>query len=138
MTVNGNNTHSGRLAAGIDTRRAVLGAQHVDRSLAQATEFSRPMQELVTEYCWGAVWSRPGLSRRDRSLLNVAMLTALNRPHELALHVRGALNNGVTPAELREVLLQACIYSGVPAGMDAYRTTEKVLIEQGYDLGEPS
>jgi 4-carboxymuconolactone decarboxylase len=123
-----------RLEAGINTRRSVLGAQHVDRSLAGASKFSRPMQELVTEYCWGAVWSRPGLRRRDRSLLNIAMLTALNRPHELELHVRGALNNGVTPAELREVLLQASIYCGVPAGMDAFRSTEKVLIEQGHDL----
>lgn len=125
-----------RLEAGINTRRAVLGARHVDRSLADASEFSRPMQEMVTEYCWGAVWSRPGLPRRDRSLLNIAMLTALNRPHELELHVRGALNNGVTPAELREVLLQACIYCGVPAGMDAFRSTEKVLVEQGYNLDE--
>lgn len=125
-----------RLEAGINTRRAVLGAQHVDRSLAKASEFSRPMQELITEYCWGAVWSRPGLPRRERSLLNIAMLTALNRPHELELHVRGALNNGVTPDELREVLLQAVIYCGVPAGMDAFRSTEKVLIEQGHDLGK--
>jgi 4-carboxymuconolactone decarboxylase len=126
------------MEAGINTRRSVLGAEHVDRSLARASEFSRPMQELVTEYCWGAVWSRPGLARRDRSLLNIAMLAALNRSHELELHVRGALNNGVTPAELREVLLQASIYCGVPAGMEAFRATEKVLIEQGHDLGEQS
>ncbi|MEV6322883.1 carboxymuconolactone decarboxylase family protein [Nocardia sp. NPDC051787] len=139
MTVDNADAHSSSgstLEAGISTRRSVLGAQHVDRSLANASKFSRPMQELVTEYCWGAVWSRPGLSRRDRSLLNIAMLTALNRSHELKLHVRGALNNGVTPVELREVLLQACIYCGVPAGMEAFRSTEEVLIEQGHNLDE--
>ncbi|WP_433709648.1 carboxymuconolactone decarboxylase family protein [Nocardia sp. CA-084685] len=135
MSVNNIEAHS-KLEAGIATRRLVLGAEHVDRSLERATEFSRPMQELVTEYCWGAVWSRPGLTLRDRSLLNLAMLTALNRPHELKLHVRGALNNGVTPAELREALLQACIYCGVPAGMEAFRTTEEVLIEQGHNLNK--
>src|SRR5947209_9543721 len=100
--------------AGLQTRREVLGAEHVDRSLARASEFARPMQELVTEYCWGAVWSRPGLDRRTRSLLNIGMLTALGRSHELSLHVRGALTNGVTPEEIQEALLQAAIYCGVP------------------------
>jgi 4-carboxymuconolactone decarboxylase len=88
------------------------------------------MQELVTEYCWGAVWSRPGLDRRTRSLLNIVMLTALGRSHELALHVRGALTNGVTPEEIQEALLQAAIYCGVPAAMEAQRTAEAVLSEQ--------
>jgi 4-carboxymuconolactone decarboxylase len=119
------------LEIGMETRRAVLGREHVDRSLARASDFSRPMQELVTEYCWGAVWSRPGLERRVRSLLNIAMLTALGRSHELAVHVRGALTNGVTPDEIREALLQAAIYCGVPAAMDAQRTAEAVLVECG-------
>lgn len=119
-----------KLETGLQTRREVLGAEHVDRSLAQASDFARPMQELVTEYCWGAVWSRPGLDRRTRSLLNIVMLTALGRSHELALHVRGALTNGVTPEEIQEALLQAAIYCGVPAAMDAQRTAEAVLSEQ--------
>ncbi|MBV9197824.1 MAG: 4-carboxymuconolactone decarboxylase [Solirubrobacterales bacterium] len=115
---------------GMQTRREVLGAEHVDRSLAQASDFSRPLQELVTEYCWGTVWSRPGLDRRTRSLINIAMLTALGRRHELTIHVRGALTNGVTPEEIQEALLQTAIYCGVPAAMDAQRTAEAVLIEQ--------
>jgi 4-carboxymuconolactone decarboxylase len=122
------------LDVGLEVRRDVLGAEHVDRSLAQASAFARPMQELVTEYCWGAVWARPGLERKTRSLLNLAMLTALDRPHELRLHLRGALNNGVTAKEIQEVLLQAAIYCGVPAAMDAFRTAEDVLKEHGIDL----
>jgi 4-carboxymuconolactone decarboxylase len=117
------------LQTGIQMRREVLGGEHVDRSLAQATDFARPLQELVTEYCWGAIWSRPGLDRPTRGLLNVAMLTALGRSHELALHVRGALNNDVTPDEIQEALLQAAIYCGVPAAMDAQRTAEAALNE---------
>lgn len=115
------------LQTGMQTRREVLGGEHVERSLAQASEFSRPLQELVTEYCWGAVWSRPGLDRRTRSLLNIGMLTALNRQHELAVHVRGALTNGATAEEIREALLQAAIYCGVPAAMEAQRTAEAAL-----------
>jgi 4-carboxymuconolactone decarboxylase len=134
MSVNTTSPNRSMLDAGIDVRRAVLGAEHVDRSLANVSEFSRAMQELVTEYCWGAVWSRPGLQRRDRSLLNIAMLTALNRVHELKLHIRGALNNGVTPDEIREVLLQAGIYCGAPAGLEAFRAAEEVLIQLGYDI----
>ena len=121
---------------GLEVRREVLGAEHVDRSLEQASEFARPMQELVTEYCWGAVWSRPGVDRKTRSLVNLAMLTALNRPHELKLHVRGALNNGASVREIQEVLLQAAIYCGVPAAMDAFRTAEQVLVEEGVDVEE--
>jgi 4-carboxymuconolactone decarboxylase len=124
-------TDRSKLDLGMQTRREVLGAEHVDRSLARASDFSRPMQELVTEYCWGAVWSRPGLDRCTRSLLNIVMLTALGRSHELALHVRGAITNGVTPEEIQEALLQAAIYCGVPAAMDAQRTVEATLAEIG-------
>jgi 4-carboxymuconolactone decarboxylase len=118
-----------RFEKGLETRRAVLGREHVDRSLEQASEFMRPMQELVTEYCWGAVWTRDGLDRRTRSLLNIAMLTALNRPHELAAHVRGALTNGCSKEEVQEALLQAAVYCGMPAGLDAFRVAERALDE---------
>lgn len=114
---------------GLEVRREVLGADHVDRSLQNASEFTRPMQELVTEYCWGAVWSRDGLDRRARSLLNLAMLTALNRGHELAVHVRGAITNGCTKDENRETLLQAAVYCGMPAGLESFRVAEGVLEE---------
>lgn len=116
---------------GLKTRRAVLGAEYVDASMASADEFNLPMQELVTEYCWNEIWNRPGLDRKTRSLLNLAMLTALNRPHELKLHVRGALNNGVTPAEIREVFLQTAIYCGVPAAIDSFRNAKEVFKETG-------
>ena len=114
---------------GLQTRREVLGAAYVDASLKNADEFSRPMQEMVTQYCWGDVWNRPGLSRRDRSLLNLAMLTALNRPHEMKLHVRGAINNGLTKEEIREALLQTAIYCGVPAAMESFRVAKEVFKE---------
>ncbi len=116
---------------GLKTRREVLGSEYVDRALASADDFSRPMQELVTQYCWGDVWNRPGLDRRTRSLLNLAMLGALNRPHELELHVRGALNNGVTKEEIAEVFLQLAVYCGVPAGVDAFRTARRAFEQQG-------
>jgi 4-carboxymuconolactone decarboxylase len=118
-----------RYAAGTAIRREVLGDAYVDRALAGADEFGRPLQELVTEYCWGAVWGRPGLDRRTRSLVNLGMLAALDRPHELRVHLRGALNNGCTEDEIREVLLQVAIYCGVPAGVDAFRTARDVLAE---------
>lgn len=121
---------SERYERGLATRREVLGAEYVDRALAGATEFSAPLQELVTEYCWGAVWTRDGLERRTRSLLNLAMLTALNRPHELAGHVRGAVNNGCSEVEIRETLLQAAVYCGLPAALDAFRVAEKTLREE--------
>lgn len=114
---------------GLEIRRAVLGEDYVERSLATADEFNMPMQELTTSYCWGEVWARPGLDRRTRSLLNLAMLTALNRPHEIRIHVRGALNNGVTKAEIAEVFLQAAIYCGVPAGIDSFRIAREVFAE---------
>jgi 4-carboxymuconolactone decarboxylase len=116
---------------GLAIRREVLGAEYVDNSIKNADAFNRPLQELVTEYCWGAVWGRPGLPKKTRSLLNLAMLTALNRPHELKLHVRGALTNGVTKEEITEVLLQAAIYCGVPAAVDAFRTAREALKEAG-------
>ena len=114
---------------GDKTRRAVLGDRHVDASLANANEFTRPVQELVTEYGWGAIWSRPGLPRKTRSMLNLAMLTALNRPHELRVHLRGALTNGVTEDEIREVLLQTAVYCGMPAALDSFRIAREVLEE---------
>jgi 4-carboxymuconolactone decarboxylase len=115
--------------AGLKVRREVLGAEYVDASIAQADDFSRPLQELVTEYCWGSVWTRPGLNRKTRSLINLAMLTALNRPHEVELHLRGALNNGCTKQEIMEVLLQTAIYCGVPAAMDSFRLARKFFSE---------
>lgn len=124
-----------RYERGLDLRREVLGAEHVDHSFRSADDFTRPMQELVTEYCWGEIWSRPGLDRKSRSLINLAMLTALNRPHEIRLHVRGAMNNGVTKEELMEVFMQCAVYCGVPAGMEAMRIAKEVLaeIEAGKD-----
>jgi 4-carboxymuconolactone decarboxylase len=110
---------------GLKVRREVLGAEHVEASMSQADDFSRPLQELVTEYCWGNVWSRPGLDRKTRSLINVAMLTALNRPHEVKLHLRGALNNGCSKNDIMEVLLQTAIYCGVPAAMDSLRVAKE-------------
>lgn len=112
---------------GLRIRRDVLGDAYVDRSLAAGNGSVTPLQELVTEYCWGTVWEREGLARRDRSLLNLGMLIALDRPHELATHVRGALNNGLTRDEIREVVLQAGIYCGVPAALDATRTVDETF-----------
>ncbi len=114
---------------GLTIRREVLGTDYVDRSLASADDFNLPFQELITEYAWGAVWSRPELSRKTRSMLNLAMLTALNRPHELELHVRGALNNGVTKDEIREIFMHASVYCGVPAALDSIRVARKVFAE---------
>ncbi|HSN20106.1 MAG TPA: carboxymuconolactone decarboxylase family protein [Usitatibacter sp.] len=112
---------------GLENRKAVLGAEHVERSLASADDFTRPMQELVTEYCWGAVWGRTDLPRKTRSIINLAMLTALNRPHELKVHVQGALRNGVTVEEIRGILLQAGIYCGMPAALDAFRVASEAI-----------
>ena len=112
---------------GLKTRREVLGADYVDNAIANADDFSRPLQELITQVAWGEIWNRPGLDRRTRSLINLAMLTALNRPHELRLHVKGALRNGVTKDEIREVFLQTAVYCGVPAAMDSFRTAREVF-----------
>jgi len=108
-------------------RTEVLGAAHVAQSTGTTPSFGTPMQQLVTEYCWGSVWSRPGLDRRTRSLVNLSMLTALNRQHEIGVHIRGARNNGCTKQEIQEVLLQTAIYCGVPAAMEAFRTAEAAL-----------
>lgn len=116
---------------GLETRRAVLGAEYVDAAIANADDFNREMQELVTQYAWGDVWNRPGLDRKTRSLLNLAMLTALNRPHELKLHLRGALTNGVSKDEIKEVFLQTAIYCGVPAAIDSFRTAKEVFKDLG-------
>ena len=114
---------------GLEVRKAVLGAGYVETSIKNADDFNRPLQELVTEYCWGAVWTREGLPRKTRSMLNIAMLATLNRPHELELHLRGALRNGCTKDEIREILLQVAIYAGVPAGVDSFRIARKVFAE---------
>lgn len=116
---------------GLQTRREVLGSAYVDEAIRQADDFSRPLQEFTTQYAWGDIWNRPGLDRKTRSLLNLAMLTALNRPHELRLHLRGALTNGATKEEIREVFLQAAIYCGVPASMDSFRTAREVFKDLG-------
>jgi 4-carboxymuconolactone decarboxylase len=114
---------------GLEIRKSVLGKEFVEKAISSADDFNRPLQELVTEYCWGAVWGREGLSKRDRSLLNLAMLSALNRPHELKLHIRGALRNGLTRDEIREVLMQVAIYCGVPAGVDSFRIAREAFAE---------
>ena len=115
---------------GLAVRKDVLGAQYVENSIKNADDFNRPLQELVTEYCWGAIWTREGLPRKTRSMLNLAMLATLNRPHELELHIRGAMRNGCTRDEIREVLLQVAIYAGIPAGVDSFRTARKVFAEE--------
>lgn len=114
---------------GLAMRRQVLGSEYVDASIKNATDFNIDMQELVTQYCWGDVWNRPGLDRKTRSFLNLAMISALNRPHELKLHVRGALNNGLTKDEVKEVFLQVAIYCGVPAAIDSFRVASEVFKE---------
>jgi 4-carboxymuconolactone decarboxylase len=114
---------------GLRIRKDVIGAEYVERAMANAGDFGRPLQELATEYCWGRVWGREGLSRRDRSLLNLGMLAALNRPNEFKLHVKGALNNGLSRDEIREALLQVAIYCGLPAGMDSTRLAREAFDE---------
>jgi 4-carboxymuconolactone decarboxylase len=114
---------------GMKLRKQVLGADYVEKSMAAADDFSRPMQELSTEYCWGHVWTRPGLELRERSLINIAMISALNRPHELKLHVKAALSNGVTRDQIREVILQVAVYCGVPAGIDSTRIAREAFAE---------
>ena len=123
---------------GLANRSAVLGKEHVERSLAAATEFGRPLQELVTEYCWGEVWGRPTLDFKTRSLLNIVMLTALDRQHELSVHVRGAITNGCTVDEIREALIHAAVYCGVPAAIEATRTAEGVLAALGESSALPT
>lgn len=112
---------------GLQIRREVLGDEYVQQATARMDDINAPLQELVTQFCWGAVWSRPGLDRKARSMINLSMLAALNRPHELRLHINGALTNGVTEGEIVEILLQATIYCGVPAGIDAFRAVREVF-----------
>ncbi|MEM9879552.1 MAG: 4-carboxymuconolactone decarboxylase [Pseudomonadota bacterium] len=118
-----------RFDAGLQVRRAVLGDDYVDKALASSDVFWQPLQEMVTEFCWGSVWTREGLDKRTRSLLNIAMLSALNRPHEVDIHVRGALNNGCTPEDIREVVLQVAAYCGVPAAIDTMRISKRIFAE---------
>ena len=119
---------------GLEIRKAVLGEAYVSNALKNADSFNKPFQELVTEYCWGKVWGRPGLDRRQRSLLNLAMISILNRPHELKAHLRGALTNGVTTQEICEVFLQVSIYAGVPAAVDSFRIANEFFQENGVSV----
>ena len=114
---------------GFEIRKSVLGAEFVEKSFASADDFNRPLQELVTEYCWGAVWGRDTLDKKTRSMLNLAMIATLNRPHELKLHIAGALRNGVTREEIREIFMQVAIYAGVPAGVDSFRAAKEVFAQ---------
>ena len=124
------NAHANTHAQGMQTRRAVLGDTHVDNSLAHNTStFTRPLQDFITEYAWGDVWNRPGLDRKQRSLLNLGMLIALNRMPEFGIHVRGAIRNGVSEVEIREAIVQATVYCGAPAAMEATRKADTVLQE---------
>ena len=120
---------------GLEVRREVLGADYVDGSLARADDFMAAFQKLTTEFAWGEIWSRPGLPRKTRSMLNLAMLTALNRPAELRLHLKGALTNGVTRDEIKEILLQTGVYCGIPACLDAFKVAAEVFRE--IDGGDP-
>jgi 4-carboxymuconolactone decarboxylase len=123
--------HKQRYDAGLKTRREVLGAEYVNKSIASQDEFNRPLQELLNTYCWNDVWNRPGLPRTTRSMLNLAMLSALNKPHELKLHLNGALNNGLTKEDIQEVFLQVAIYCGVPAAVESFRIAREVFKERG-------
>jgi 4-carboxymuconolactone decarboxylase len=122
---------SEKFERGLKTRRAVLGDDYVDSSLEQADDFNWPLQQLATEWCWDEIWNRPGLDRRSRSILNLGMIAALNRPHELRLHVRGAINNGLTKDELKEMFLQVGVYCGLPAALDCFRIAKEVFKEMG-------
>jgi 4-carboxymuconolactone decarboxylase len=122
---------SDQFKKGLEMRRAVLGADYVDGSLAKADDFMMAFQEITTEWCWGYAWTRPGLERKTRSMLNLAMLTALGKPAELKLHVKGALANGVSVDEIKEILLHATVYCGIPAGLDAFKAAHEVLKAEG-------
>jgi 4-carboxymuconolactone decarboxylase len=118
---------------GLEVRSAVLGEAYVNKALADADDFTKPLQDLVTEYCWGAVWGREELPRKTRSMLNLAMISVLNRPNELRTHLKGALTNGVTREEIREILLQVAIYGGMPAAVDSFRIAGEVFAEIDRD-----
>ena len=115
--------------AGLEVRKATLGKEFVENAIASADDFNRPLQEFVTEYCWGACWTRPGLPRKTRSLLNIGLLAAFNRQHEFKLHVKRSFGNGVTKDEIKEVLLQIACYAGVPAGIEAFRWAKDAMAE---------
>ncbi len=123
---------------GLEVRRAVLGPDYVDGSIAKADDFMMAFQNITTEWCWGYAWTRPGLDRKTRSMLNLAMLTALGKTPEIKLHVKGALTNGVTVEEIKEILLHATVYCGIPAGLDAFKAAHEVLVKEGALTGEPS
>ena len=120
-----------RFEKGLEIRRAVLGAEYVDQSLAKADDFMMAFQEITTEWAWGYAWAREGLDRRTRSMINLAMLTAMSKPAELKLHVKGALANGVTVDEIKEILLHATVYCGVPAGLEAFKAAHETLKAEG-------
>ena len=120
---------SAQYEAGLKTRAEVLGNEYVENSFKSADDFNRPFQEFITEFAWGGIWTRPGLDRKQRSLLNLGMLAALNRPHEIRVHIRGAINNGLTKDEIAEVFFQVSIYCGVPAALDAFRVAREVFKE---------
>jgi len=124
-------SHAERFAAGLKTRREVLGAEYVDKSMAAVDDFNQPFVELLNTYCWNDVWNRPGLPRQTRSMLNLAMLSALGRTHELKLHINGALNNGLSKEQIREVFMQVAIYCGVPAAVESFRCAKEVFKERG-------
>ncbi|MBX9907967.1 MAG: carboxymuconolactone decarboxylase family protein [Beijerinckiaceae bacterium] len=124
-------SRSKQFEKGLAVRRKVLGADYVDSSLAKADDFMMGFQEITTEWCWGYAWTRPGLDHKTRSMLNLAMLTALGKPNELKLHVKGALGNGVTVDEIKEILLHATVYCGIPAGLDAFKAAHEVLKAEG-------
>jgi 4-carboxymuconolactone decarboxylase len=134
--MNARNTHTefsgddALFERGMEIRKAILGNAYVEKAMSSADDFNMPMQRLTTEYCWGGVWGRDDIPRKVRSLLNLAMISALNRPHELKMHLAGALRNGVTREEIREVFLQVAIYCGVPAGVDSFRLAREVFAEQ--------
>lgn len=123
---------------GVAMRREVLGDAHVDRSLAGVTDLTATLQKMVTEWAWGDIWQRPGLSKQERSMLNIGMLTALNRPHELRAHVRGGLRNGVSEDKIVEIILQTAIYCGFPAALDSMRTVSDTIAEYRKEVGDPT
>lgn len=124
---------SEKFERGLKARRKVMGDAYVDRTLANASDFGWPMQVMATEMAWDGIWNRPGLDHRSRSLLNLGMIAALNKPQEMRNHIRGAINNGVTKSELQEVCLQIAVYCGMPTGLDTVRLVEEVLKDMGLD-----
>jgi 4-carboxymuconolactone decarboxylase len=131
MNENRNETVNDLFERGLQLRREVLGADYVDGSLKNANDFMMAFQRITTEWCWGYAWGREGLDKKTRSMLNLAILTALGKPGEIKLHVRGAINNGLTVEEIKEILLHATVYCGIPSGLEAFKTADQVLSEMG-------